>query len=106
MPAPSPSPALLRNFIDGQSVEGRGGLFDDLHPATGRLVTRVQEASNDDVDRAVTAARRAMRGPWGKTSPAERAQVLHKIADEIERRFDEFLAAEMADTGKPVSLAS
>jgi aminomuconate-semialdehyde/2-hydroxymuconate-6-semialdehyde dehydrogenase len=99
-------PALLRNFIDGRLVDGGGRLFDDLHPATGHLVARVQEASKDDVDRAVTAARAAMRGPWGKTSPAERAQLLHKVADEIERRFDAFLAAEMADTGKPVSLAS
>src|SRR6185295_488068 len=55
---------------------------------------------------AVTAAKRALEGEWGKMPPAKRAELLYKVADRINQRFDEFLRAEMLDTGKPVSLAS
>ncbi|MCB2101927.1 MAG: 2-hydroxymuconic semialdehyde dehydrogenase, partial [Rhodobacterales bacterium] len=70
------------------------------------LVSLVHEAAQADVDRAVAAARAALDGPWGRMPVAERCDLLHKVADEINRRFDDFLAAEIADTGKPVSLAS
>jgi len=58
------------------------------------------------VDRAVHAARQALRGPWGKLVIAQRASLLHKIAAGIEARFDDFVHAEVADTGKPIALAS
>jgi aminomuconate-semialdehyde/2-hydroxymuconate-6-semialdehyde dehydrogenase len=54
----------------------------------------------------VMAAKAALTGPWSKLSVAERAEKLYRVADEINKRFDEFLAAECEDTGKPVSLAS
>jgi aminomuconate-semialdehyde/2-hydroxymuconate-6-semialdehyde dehydrogenase len=95
------------NFIGGTYLSPRADrCFDNVNPATGQTVGQVHEAGADEVDQAVSAARAAMRGPWGRTSAAERAALLHKVADEIDRRFDEFLAAEMADTGKPRSLAS
>ena len=50
------------------------------------------------------AARGALRGAWGRTTVA-RAEMLHRIADGISARFDELLALEVADTGKPVALA-
>ncbi|XWN29885.1 MAG: 2-hydroxymuconic semialdehyde dehydrogenase [Devosia sp.] len=95
----------ILNHIDGTFVEGKAGWFDDIDPATGTIHARVSEASADDVDRAVTAARRALKGPWGKASLQERARLLRAVAEEIDRRFDDFLAAEIADTGKPASLA-
>ncbi|MEM9220806.1 MAG: 2-hydroxymuconic semialdehyde dehydrogenase [Pseudomonadota bacterium] len=96
----------LLNFIDGTFVEGSTGQwFDDICPTDGKRHAIVCEASRDDVDRAVRAARTALHGPWGRATTAERVNILAAIAAEIERRFDEFLAAEVADTGKPHSLA-
>jgi aminomuconate-semialdehyde/2-hydroxymuconate-6-semialdehyde dehydrogenase len=94
------------NFIGGKYVAGRGRRFEKISPVDGSLVTLVHEADRDDVDAAVQAARKALRGPWGSMSVADRSALLHKVADEITRRFDDFLAAEIRDTGKPVTLAS
>ena len=99
--------ARISNFIDGKYLPGGAReLIEDIDPATGRVYAMVEEATESDVDQAVAAARRALKGPWGKVSPAERAAALHRIADGIEARFADFLAAEIADTGKPVTLAS
>lgn len=76
------------------------------YPATGETSAVVMEADKNVVDAAVLAAKSAMKGPWGKTDPAQRAEILYKIAAGIEARFDEFLAAEIRDTGKPISTAS
>ncbi|MEW5542746.1 2-hydroxymuconic semialdehyde dehydrogenase [Streptomyces cyaneofuscatus] len=80
--------------------------FPLVDPVTGRTVGAVPEASRELVDQAVAAARAALRGPWAAWSPAERSRLLHRIADGIEARFEEFSAAECADTGKPRELAS
>ncbi|ODP30971.1 2-hydroxymuconic semialdehyde dehydrogenase [Pandoraea sp. ISTKB] len=96
---------LLRHYVDGAFV-ATDRQFDNLSPVDGRLVAKVCEADAATVDRAVSAARRALHnGPWGKTTPAERAAVLHRIADGIQARFDDFVAAEVADTGRPVEQA-
>jgi len=58
------------------------------------------------VDKAVDAARAAYKGAWGKLPIAERCNLLYKVAAGIEKRFDEFVDAESADTGKPKSLSS
>jgi aminomuconate-semialdehyde/2-hydroxymuconate-6-semialdehyde dehydrogenase len=94
----------LRLFIDGQWVT-TGRWFDDVDPVTGLVHARVAEAGADEVDRAVQAARRALRGPWGKLSLGERCGLLERVADRIMERAEEFLAAEIRDTGKPASLA-
>ncbi len=94
-----------RNYIAGEWVES-ARRFPDIDPADGRTVAEVHEADRAMVDAAVAAGRAAVRGAWGRTPVAERAAMLYRIADEIERRFDDFLDAEIADTGKPRSLAS
>lgn len=95
------------HFINGAYTKGTSGKsFDNLSPVTGRVIGRVCEAGPAEVDAAVQAARAALAGPWGRMSIAERTELLGKVADEINRRFDAFLAAEIADTGKPASLAS
>jgi aminomuconate-semialdehyde/2-hydroxymuconate-6-semialdehyde dehydrogenase len=96
---------LLSNFIDGRFVEA-GRTFENRNPVNGELINLVREADASAVDDAVKAARRALKGPWGRMSEQERAALLRKVADGIMRRFDEFLAAEVRDTGKPASLAS
>ncbi len=95
----------LRLFIDGEFQDGRS-TFPNVDPTTGAVVANVHEAGADEVDRAVQAAKRALHGPWSRMSIAERGRLLADVADRIDQRFDEFLAAEIADTGKPSSWAS
>ncbi len=96
----------MKNFIDGEfCVSGSGTIFENFDPTYGRVYAEVHEATRDDVDRAVSAARAAMSGPWGRMSVAERSELLFKVADRVNERFDEFLAAECRDTGKPYALA-
>ena len=91
----------ILNFINGEYVEATSGnTFQDRNPATGQLVAIVEEAGRDDIDRAVSAARAALNGDWGKSTVFERAALLNRVADGIMARRDEFVAAEMADTGK------
>lgn len=94
------------NFIDGEYVRSsEGNQFENRSPVDGELISTVHEAGQIEVDAAVAAAKMALTGPWGDMGVAERADVLHKVADGITSRFDAFLAAECADTGKPMSLA-
>ena len=79
---------------------------DTVNPVTGKVTGRYGAASVDDVNDAVVAARNALTGEWGKMSTQDRVDILYKIADGINARFDEFLEAECLDTGKPYSLAS
>jgi aminomuconate-semialdehyde/2-hydroxymuconate-6-semialdehyde dehydrogenase len=81
-------------------------VFKDVNPATGNVVALVEEATREDVDQAVQAAKAALKGPWGSMSIEERAKLLNRIADGIDNRFEEFLTAEVLDTGKPVTMAS
>jgi aminomuconate-semialdehyde/2-hydroxymuconate-6-semialdehyde dehydrogenase len=95
----------ILNYIDGQFVRAKRD-FADVNPADGSVIAQVAEADQGLVNDAVQAARKAVRGEWGRFSVRERAARLHKVADAIEARFDCFVAAEVADTGKPVALAS
>ncbi|MGK3092552.1 2-hydroxymuconic semialdehyde dehydrogenase [Streptomyces sp. WAC01490] len=95
----------MRHYVGGE-FDTSGVPFPLVDPVTGRTVGTVPEASRELVDQAVAAARAALRGPWAAWSPAERSRLLHRIADGIEARFEEFSAAECADTGKPRELAS
>ncbi len=102
----STAAATILNFIDGEyrgSASGRS--FEDRSPVDGRLLALVAEAGEAEVDAAVKAARAALKGPWGTMDLARRCELLFAVADEINRRFDDFLEAEVADTGKPMSLA-
>jgi aminomuconate-semialdehyde/2-hydroxymuconate-6-semialdehyde dehydrogenase len=96
---------LIQNYIDGRFVSGKRE-FADVNPADGTVIAQVAEADEAQVDEAVHAAGHAMRGEWGRLGVRERAARLHKVADAIEKRFDCFVQAEVADTGKPISLAS
>ncbi|MDP2344905.1 MAG: 2-hydroxymuconic semialdehyde dehydrogenase [Deltaproteobacteria bacterium] len=91
-------------FIDGKARE-TDKRFDDVNPTTGAKAHEVCEADAGVVDEAVQAASRALRGPWRQKSPAERATLLEKVADGIDARRDEFIRAEIEDTGKPIALA-
>jgi aminomuconate-semialdehyde/2-hydroxymuconate-6-semialdehyde dehydrogenase len=102
----STSTSEIRHFIDGQFVASGQGRFDDINPVNGECIAQVWEAGRDEVDRAVRAAKKALHGPWARLSAEQRGALLVKVSQRINERFDEFLAAEITDTGKPKSLAS
>src|SRR5438034_9894665 len=71
-------------FINGESAGSASGELRDLaEPATGAPLARVAMANEQDVDRAVEAARGALDGDWGKTPPTERSRLLHALADAL-----------------------
>lgn len=89
-------------LIGGEWVEAEAGaLFETYNPATGELITRCANASPADVDRAVKAAEAAFEG-WSRTSAAERAALLLKAADLIDRNAETLAAYETMDNGKPL----
>ena len=90
------------NYIGGQWVEPVGGAyFDNITPVTGRPFCEIPRSTAEDVERALDAAHKA-RHAWGKTSPAERANILNRIADRIEANLPMLAAAETWDNGKPI----
>jgi len=108
MPASYPArvqPAVLCNFIDGCFRPARGGATTVAqNPATGQTIATVPDSTAHDVNEAVAAAARAF--PEWSTRPAEeRAALLMRLADLVERDLDAFALAESENTGKPLSLA-
>jgi len=75
------------------------------NPATGGQIAEINEAGSAEVSAAVTAAKNALNGEWSTMSVQDRVDILYRIADGINARFDDFLEAECLDTGKPYSLA-
>nr|WP_243433983.1 2-hydroxymuconic semialdehyde dehydrogenase [Pseudomonas sp. 50_B] len=95
---------MLRHFIDGEFVASPA-TFANVSPVDGRVLSQVCEADRPLVDRAVAAAKAAQSGPWAAYSASQRADLLLRIAEGIEARFEAFVAAEVADTGRPVQQA-
>ena len=97
----------FKNFINGEYVANVSGkTYENRNPVDNSLIGLVYEAGKPEVDAAVAAAKAALHGPWGKLSVVERCAMLDAIVAEINHRFDDFLQAEIADTGKPAHLAS
>ena len=91
-------------FINGELVEPASGEVRDLtEPATGDVLGRAAMAGEEDVDRAVEAARAALDGPWGKTPPTERSRLLHALADAIVANRKELAELEARNVGKAIS---
>ena len=93
---------LIENFIGGEYTAGLSGkTFEKRSPLDNSVIARVAEAGKVEVDAAVRAARAALGGEWGGLTLDQRVDLLYGVANEITRRFDDFVAAEMADTGQP-----
>lgn len=89
-------------LINGDWVPAAGGeTFETFNPATGEKLADCANASPADIDRAVEAARAAFPA-WSKTAPAERANLLLKVADLIEANAERLAMAETLDNGKPI----
>ena len=90
-------------FIDGDFVPGKGdGVFKTISPATEEVLAEVTEAGPADVDRAVTAARKAYEQTWAVMPGRERAKYLFRIARIIAERARELAVLESLDNGKPI----
>jgi len=92
-------------FIGGRWVQALSGrTFESINPATGEVLARVAAAGEEDVERAVQAARKAFdEGHWRKTKPAERQRLLLKLADLVDANFEELAELETRDMGMPLS---
>src|SRR5262245_49250989 len=87
-------------LINGDLVAGEGPEEAVVDPATGRTITRIQEASPHQVERAVTAAATAFK-VWGQTTPQERSLLLLRVADRLEADASAYADLESLNCGKP-----
>lgn len=95
----------IQNFINGEFLPSKNGRYlDNFEPATGQVYSQFPDSDALDVVQAVKAAHEAL-SDWSATSVKERAQILNKIADVVEKNADELAIAESKDQGKPVLLA-
>ncbi|HSP05845.1 MAG TPA: aldehyde dehydrogenase, partial [Acidobacteriota bacterium] len=98
----SPFKARYENYIGGKWVPPVDGkYFNNPTPITSRTLCEVPRSNEKDIKLALDAAH-AARAAWGKTSPAERAGILNKIADRIEANLNLIALAETLDNGKPI----
>ncbi len=89
-------------FIDGEFVDGTGNAFKTINPATEEVLSEVSEASTEDIDRAVKAARKAYDKVWSKLPATERGKYLYRIARIMQERAREFAVLETLNNGKPI----
>ena len=90
-------------FINGAWVKPeKGGYFETVNPSTEQVIARIAEATQEDVDKAVNAARNAYENVWGKMPAKERAKYIFRIARLIQERAREFAVIETMDGGKSI----
>jgi betaine-aldehyde dehydrogenase len=98
------SDRVIRNFINGESVDSADGqMMDLINPTTGEVFAQAANSTAEDVNRAFGAAEAAFES-WRNTTPSERSLALLRFADAIEEHADELVALESENTGKPVAL--
>ena len=92
-------------FIDGRYCDAASGAtFDSINPATGKLLARVAAGDEEDINRAVAAARRVFRkGSWADLAPAKRKKILLRFAEAVLEHTEELALLETLDMGKPIS---
>jgi 1-pyrroline dehydrogenase len=94
-----------KNFVGGEWVDGVAGeTMEVLNPATGEVIAEVPKGGEEDVERAVQAAKKALPN-WLDTTPKDRMEVLLKLADVIEENADELAQLESLNVGKPMWIA-
>ncbi|MBX9459493.1 MAG: aldehyde dehydrogenase family protein [Rhizobium sp.] len=95
-----------RHFIDGVWLASASGdRMETFDPGLGRAFHSVVAGGQAEADAAVDAARRALKGPWGKTTPTSRGVLLMRVADLIRRNMDRLAVVESLDVGKPLQEA-
>src|SRR5918912_249489 len=95
----------FKNFVGGEWVDGAGGeTMEVLNPSTGETIAEVPRGTQEDVDRAVDAAKKALP-EWLETTPQERSEILLKLADAIDDNAEELAQIESRNVGKPIGAA-
>jgi betaine-aldehyde dehydrogenase len=95
------SKTKLQNFINGESVDAVDGATEEVtNPANGEVIADMPLSGEEDVNRAVAAAKAAFEG-WSTTTPGERATAMLKLADILDEHAEELSDLEAADAGKP-----
>jgi aldehyde dehydrogenase (NAD+) len=90
-------------YINGEWVKPvKGGYFETFSPSTEQSLARIAEATDEDVDKAVKAARAAYENVWSKMPARERGKYIYRIARIIQERAREFAVIESMDGGKPI----
>lgn len=90
-------------LIDGKHVNAvSGNTFETINPTTGKVLATVADGEAADIDLAVASARRAFEGPWSKFKPAERRDLLLRLAEHIDRRYEDLAALDTLDMGAPL----
>ncbi len=98
------SSSVKKLIIDGKFVDAvQGRTFETRNPATGELLAVVAEGDSRDIDLAVAAARRAFDGPWSRFTPFQRQECILKLADLIDRDFEEISQLDTLDMGAPIT---
>ncbi len=94
-------------MINGQWVDSISGkTFPTYDPATGKVLAQVAEGAAEDINLAVSAARRAFdQGPWRRMTASERGRLIWKLGDLLEQSLEEFAQLESLDNGKPLTVA-
>ncbi|MGD9944692.1 MAG: aldehyde dehydrogenase family protein [Burkholderiaceae bacterium] len=100
---PQASPAC--HFIGHRWVSGEGAPIEVRCPADGRLLGRIAAGGERDIDAAVSAARAAVDGEWGRLAPAARGRLLLQLAEHVRRDAERLAWIEAMDTGKPIGTA-
>ena len=97
---------MQQHFIGGAWVAGQTGeTLPVIDPSTGEVFDQLQRGNAADVDAAVSAARTALNGPWGRMTATERGRILMKMSALILARHEELAQLEARDTGKPIGQA-
>ena len=95
----------IKNFINGKLVPPNSGeYFDNSSPVDGKVYSQIPDSDGTDIDTAVSAAKEAFK-TWSKLSKKDRHNHIMRLAVEIDNNFDELVAAESKDNGKPEHLA-
>jgi aldehyde dehydrogenase (NAD+) len=94
----------VRMIIDGEEVDASGGeTFAALNPATGETLANVAQGAGRDVDRAVSAARRAFEGPWRRTTPVDRQRMLQHLGELVATHVEELAKLDSMNVGLPIA---
>ena len=95
----------MKNFVEGEFVESKSGEWQEvINPATGEKISEVPKGSEEDVDRAVEAADRAF-ADWFDSTPGERSEMLHALADVVVDNAEELAWLESTNVGKPITMS-
>lgn len=98
--------ASKKMIIDGKFVDSVAGrTFENRNPATGELISLFPEGDAEDIDLAVSAARRALEGPWSKFTPYQRQSCILRFSELVDKHFEDIAMADTLDIGMPISRA-